>query len=82
MNNIEQLADREAKALNAKIRAAGDRLDVSVTRLRDLLENAAQADVHVALGYSSLQAYLRDAVPTLYDPKNRTCKPLWPISPG
>lgn len=74
MNNIEP---RDAKALNAKIRAAGDRLDANVTALRGLLEKAAQADIHVALGYSSLQAYLRDAVPTLYDPKTRTCKPLW-----
>jgi hypothetical protein len=78
MNNIER---REAKALDTKIRTLGGKIDANVTALRGLLENAAQADIHVALGYSSWPAYLRDAVPTLYDPKTRTCKPLWKDTP-
>jgi hypothetical protein len=73
----EPLTKGEAKLLDSKIRAAGGKLAANVTAIRDLLDKAAQADVHAALGYSSWSAYLRDAVPALYDPKSRICKPVW-----
>ena len=58
----EPLTENKAKALDKKIRAASDKVDTNFHALIDLLEEAAEGLIHVALGYSSWPAYVKDAV--------------------
>jgi len=56
------LTKRAAQALDKKIRAASDKLSVNVNTFYDLLEQAAQGSIHVALEYPSWTAWMADAV--------------------
>jgi hypothetical protein len=58
----KRLTERQAKALDKQIRAASDRLTSNVEALWELLEHAAGGEIHVALGYSSWTAYVKEAV--------------------
>lgn len=56
------LTEREAKALDKKIRAASDKLSTTSENLLNLLEKAASGQIHEALGLSSWTAWFKDAV--------------------
>jgi hypothetical protein len=58
----EPLSEKEAKALDKKIRAASDKLSTQTENLLDLLEQAASGSIHEALGMSSWTAWFKDAV--------------------
>jgi transposase len=66
---IEPLTERQAISLDKKIRAASDKVQTSFdglcdkyTSLCELLNQASEGQIHVALGYSSWTAYIADAV--------------------
>lgn len=52
----------EAKALDKKIRATTLKVNDSMAALFDLMEQAAEGEIHVPLGYSSISDYFADAV--------------------
>lgn len=56
------LSKREAKALDKRIRTASDKFSTSTENLLDLLEQAAQGQIHVALELPSWTAWFKDAV--------------------
>jgi hypothetical protein len=56
------LAEREAKALDEQIRTTSKLLAQDVDLLLNLLERAEAGDIHVALGFASWTAYVKDAV--------------------
>jgi len=56
------LTKRAAEALDRKVRTSSDRLSVNVNKFYDLLEQAAQGSIHVALDYPSWTAWVADAV--------------------
>lgn len=58
----QPLTEKEAKALDKKIRAASDKLSTQTESLLDLLEQAASGSIHDALGLSSWTAWFKDAV--------------------
>ncbi len=58
----EPLSKTKAKALDKKIRAASDRVSTTTDALLELIEQAAQGDIHKALGLPSWTAWLKDAV--------------------
>lgn len=58
----EPLTERAAKALDKKVRAASDKLSANVDAFYNLLEQAAQGSIHVALNYPSWTAWMKDAV--------------------
>lgn len=58
----EPLSERKAQALDKKIRTAGEKLTNDVNALWELLDQAAAGQIHVALGYPSWTAYVKDAV--------------------
>lgn len=59
---IELLSRSQAKALDKRIRAASDKVSTNVNALLNLLEEAAQGQVHRAMGATSWTAWFRDAV--------------------
>lgn len=59
---LEPLTEKEAKALDKKIRTASDRLSTSTENLLNLLEQAAAGAIHEALGMPSWTAWFKDAV--------------------
>jgi len=59
---VAPLTERQAKALNKKIRAANDKMNTDAETLFDLLEQAAAGRIHEALGYSSWTAWVADNV--------------------
>lgn len=62
------LSEKEAKALDKKVRAASDKVSTQTENLLDLLEQAAAGSIHVALGLPSWTAWIKDAaVITLSD---------------
>ena len=58
----QKLSEKEAKALDKKIRAASDKLSTQTESLLNLLEQAAAGSIHEALGMSSWTAWFMDAV--------------------
>lgn len=58
----EPLSENKAKALDKRIRAAGEKVTANIEALWDLLEQAANGQIHVALGFPSWTAYVKDAV--------------------
>lgn len=58
----EPLSDKEAKALDKKVRTASDRLSTTTENLLNLLEEAAAGSIHLALGLPSWTAWFKDAV--------------------
>lgn len=64
------LTEAKAKSLDKRIRAASDKLTIGMDALLDLLNEAASGQIHVALGYASWPAYLKDAVKVV--PADRT----------
>lgn len=64
----EQLSEKDAKALDKKVRAASDKASSQMETLLSLLEQAAAGSIHVALGLPSWTAWVKDAaVITLSD---------------
>jgi hypothetical protein len=59
---VVQLTEKQAKALDKRVRAASDKLSTSTDNLLGLLEEAAAGEIHVALGLSSWTAWFKDAV--------------------
>lgn len=59
---IEPLTERRAKALDTEIRAASGRVAANMDALLELLEEAAQGEIDVALGYPSWMVWAKDAV--------------------
>lgn len=59
---IEPLNEREAEALDKRIRAASEKLTTSRDQLLDLLEEAARGQIHAALGFPSWTAWIKEAV--------------------
>lgn len=64
------LTEAKAKSLDKRIRAASEKLTANMDSLLDLLNEAASGQIHVALGYASWPAYLKDAVKVV--PTDRT----------
>ncbi len=56
------LTERKAQALDKRIRAASEKIVSNMDALLELLNEAAQGQIHVALGFPSWPAYLKDAV--------------------
>lgn len=56
------LSKAEAKKLDKRIRSASDKLSATTENLLDLLEQAAQGQIHVALELPSWTAWFKDAV--------------------
>jgi transposase len=56
------LTERQAKALDKKIRATNDKMNTTAENLFDLLEQAAMGRIHEALGYASWTAWFSEAV--------------------
>jgi len=59
---VAPLTERQAKALNKKIRAANDKMQTDAENLFDLLEQAAAGRIHEALGYASWTAWFSETV--------------------
>jgi len=59
---VEPLSKKAAEALDKKIRAASDRLVTHRGKLIELLDEAARGEIHVALGFPSWTAWVKDAV--------------------
>ena len=59
---VVQLTERQAKALDKRIRSASDKLSNTTENLLNLLEEAAVGEIHVALGLPSWTAWFKDAV--------------------
>jgi hypothetical protein len=59
---VEPLNKTQAKALDKKIRAASDRFVTNRDKLIELLDEAERGEIHVALGFPSWTAYVKDAV--------------------
>jgi hypothetical protein len=59
---LQPLTEKEAKALDKKIRSASDKLSTQTENLLDLLEQAAAGSIHEALGLPSWTAWFKDAV--------------------
>lgn len=62
VGEIEPLSEGKAKVLDKRIRLASIRVADNTAQLLDLLEEAANGKIHVALGYPSWPAYIKDAV--------------------
>lgn len=58
----QALTEKQAKALDKRIRSASDKLSTSTENLLELLEQAAAGAIHEALGLSSWTAWFKDAV--------------------
>lgn len=58
----QPLTEKEAKALDKKIRTASDKLSTQTENLLNLLEQAAAGQIHEALGLPSWTAWFKDAV--------------------
>lgn len=58
----EPLSEGKAKQLDKKIRLASIKVADNTATLLDLLEEAAVGQIHVALGYPSWTAYVKEAV--------------------
>lgn len=58
----QQLTEKQARALDKRIRAASDKLSTNTEALLDLLEAAVTGNIHEALDYPSWTAYVKDAV--------------------
>jgi hypothetical protein len=58
----EPLSERNAQALDKKIRATGEKLDTTADTFADLLEQAAFGQIHTHLSFPSWTAYVRDVV--------------------
>lgn len=56
------LTEKQAKALDKRIRTASDKLSTTTENLLELLEQAAAGAIHEALGLSSWTAWFKDAV--------------------
>lgn len=59
---IEPLSEGKARVLDKRIRQAGSRVANEQDKLIELLEEAAQGQIHVALGLPSWTAYIKDAL--------------------
>lgn len=66
---IEPINKTDAKRLDKKIRSSSDRINNGIEKIEDemsnlatLLEEAAEGQIHVALGLKSWTAYVKDAV--------------------
>ena len=57
---IVRLDEGQARRLTERIRLTAHSARESLTRLRDLVDEAQRAEVHVTLGYASWTAYLAD----------------------
>ena len=55
------LSEADARDLDVRIRQTAASVDDHMSRLLDLLEEAASGEIHVALGFPSWTAYLADA---------------------
>lgn len=58
----QPLSEKEAKALDKKVRTASDKLSTQTETMLDLLEQAAAGSIHEALGLPSWTAWFKDAV--------------------
>ena len=58
---VEPLSEGKAKQLDKRIRAASTRFANEGDKLLDLLEEAATGQIHVALGFTSWTAYVKEA---------------------
>jgi transcriptional regulator with XRE-family HTH domain len=58
----EPLSEGKAKVLDKRIRQAGIRVADQTASLLDLLEEALVGKIHVALGFPSFTAYVKEAV--------------------
>lgn len=58
---VEPLSEAKAKQLDKRIRSASTRFASEGDKLLDLLEEAANGKIHVALGFPSWTAYVKDA---------------------
>jgi biotin operon repressor len=58
---VEPLTEKEARALDKRIRSASDKVTANANLLIELLDQASQGQIHEALGYSSWTAYVKDA---------------------
>jgi len=58
----QPLSEGKARQLDKRIRAASSRVVDQASQLMALLEEAALGQIHVALGYPSWTAYVKDAV--------------------
>ena len=56
------LTESQAKSLDKKIRTATNKVNDATTLLFDLLVQAAEGQIHLALGYNSISDYFSDAV--------------------
>lgn len=56
------LSEGKAKVLDKRIRQCGTRVAAEQDKLIELLEEAAQGEIHQALGFPSWTAYLKDAI--------------------
>jgi hypothetical protein len=59
---VTQLNKTQAKSLDKKIRSASDSISNGVSTLFDLMAQAAEGEIHLALGYNSISDYFSDAV--------------------
>lgn len=59
---LQPLTEKEAKALDKKIRNASDKVSTYTESLLNLLEEAAAGSIHEALGLPSWTAWFKDAV--------------------
>jgi len=62
IDSTQPFSEEKAKELDAQIRKASEQVVNSFDHLIDLLEQAALGQIHVALGYKSWTAYVKDAV--------------------
>jgi transposase len=59
---LEPLSEKAAKALDKKIRSAGDKVETTMANLMELLKQAYNGQIHKALGLPSWTAYVKDSV--------------------
>lgn len=59
---LVSLTEESARELDGRIRAADQQIANGVDELIDLLEEAASSNLHEALGFPTLTAYINDAV--------------------
>lgn len=59
---LTPLTEGKARALDKRIRQADTRVRTEVCKLLELLEEAAEGDIHKALGYKSWTAWFSEAV--------------------